>query len=181
MKNCRSCRKDIDDSAEICHQCRSYQNRKKQLSIEYISLIVALAVWLPAIGFYCWQAYNYIAHGRSDDVAITFVHVDADKQSVVLFVTNKGGRNAMLRSADVIFPADIAASNATPGWSLDLPSNRLLPAEDERQLDLLSTEGRLRSIADQHQRSITCRIRLVIVRSDDSLKEIYVNYEARQD
>ena len=181
MKNCRLCRKDIDDSAAVCHHCRSYQKPWRQCSVRYLGPIVSFFVALPAIGILSWQAINYIVHGRSDDVAITLVHVDEEQQRVILAVSNTGGRNAMLRSAEVILPANLAARNAAPAWPLVLPNDRLLPAENQRQLDLISTEGRLPGIADQHQPSITYRIRLVIVRSNDSPKEFYVNYEAREE
>ena len=78
--------------------------------MEYVTPVVAL----PAILTLSYQAIDYLVHGLSDEVTISLGHVDEDDQRVVFAVSNTGGRNAILRSADVVFDAKVVAQNAIP-------------------------------------------------------------------
>ncbi len=180
MKNCRLCRMDIVDSADVCNHCRSYQKPWRQFIVLFGAPLVTLLVALPAIVAVSIPYVRTAIYGHRDDVAITLVHVDEGEQRIILSVSNTGDGNAMLRSAEVILPASVAARKAAPGWSLNLPNDRVLQAKQHRQLDVWSKVGKIPGLADQHQPFVKYAIRVVTVRSDGSLKEFNLSYRARQ-
>lgn len=132
---------------------------------------------LTAIGAYTLPVFVRAIWGVGDRVAMTLVHVDDDRNEVVVAVSNQGERDATLKSAEFFLEPSTAADAGRLGWRLRPPRDRVLSADSTRQVTLESEQPLPRE-AGPFEHSVDHAILITIVRHDGSEQEFRLTFES---
>jgi len=115
--------------------------------------------------------------GRIDDVRMRLVEVNANSNVISLVCTNDGDGEAALADAEIILPTSDLLQQGTARITLDLPPNKILPPNSQRQVDLAGPADQ--SIPEQtepYQRGIRYVVYITISRTNGDLREFRLPY-----
>ena len=107
MKDCSSCKQEINDAAGKCHYCGSAQGHLKIINTVsiYIGTILAV-ISLSAIGI---QAVNDILDSKNSELSVKVLDTKSDQFNFI--VSNKGSRAGVIYDLTFKYPDAMECDN----------------------------------------------------------------------